>query len=1588
MIPRDVIESIRHDKYLIGATIPPAQRRGFEEIMDDLQKALTLLSQELYSKNAHFVLELIQNADDNSYGPDVTPAIEFAVTGSGLSVWNNETGFEERHVRALCSVGKSTKESALGYIGEKGIGFKSVFKVCAAPEIHSGGYHFGFKAGGGDLLGYVVPNWIDAQPERSSGTTIVLPLADSTGDIEALLADIQPELLLFLRRLRQLSIENCETRRIVRRIDDGASVTLLVEPGSHASDGEPYARYLVSKSHCDLSAVSEQKRAGVTSSEIVLAFPDVRSCEQPPAQSIFAFLPVRSYGFRFVIQGDFILSSNREDIQVDLPWNRAVRDAIPGAFAQAVAPLKSDDSLKWRILTFVPLSSEISGQFFAHVSAAIIERLKADQCVMSASGRWRTPAECVPAGDPFKTLLTNADLSRFVGREYVHESFADSRGLLETLGARPVSISDLCKCLAEPGWLAAHSDEWIGDLILALGKRKVSAQEAEQLKNLPWLPLAGGGYGAVAGAEVFFPFPKRDSPLEEELRVLRSSVVDGRKKEDRFAIEQFLRTLGVRDAGALEIIDKHILPIHFTGRWKSLKPKALVGHIAFVKANFDRYLDAKTKSVSNALVDQKRREAIQGLAVLRIRPEQGETDTDALIPSELYLPDEYGGEHSLKSLFLDIPGVRFVSTEYLEGGIEGSDDVERSEWRTFFSRIGVNRAPRVNKVTREVRADEPRPAEAMGRHVRVDDWLPAQETLALFRHSDPERVTSFLEVLDQEWSTTFAEKCVARMFWQYYTWHRVPADSTFLVELKRMPVRTRSGGVVALALTYHFSADLSVVFGEGLPYLALKLSSQKLMDAVGIASKADSALALRRLRELRTSESTVSAASVTHLYQLLALRFNDQAEQTQKVFASEPLVFVPGRQPRWLSSREVCWRESTALIDDRHPPLRRSYPGLETFFVQQLGVPERPGLPQLLALLSEWSNLDEKDARQIAPAVLRTYEEVEARLASEEERTRSEAADACRTIARDGLIWTNQDEFWKDDGDLFLNDRPDLAALFGGQPDIAFFGIPRELLPRLERFTNALGLAPVSKAALVSPLVEPNPVRSKDLEWLLRQRWIDLARFLFFKSHRYYEELVKRGFFQTACQLELAEIRDLTVEVVLRDHSVTARERCALFGSLLLVDATCASDPDQFAAGLGAALDLSSEAVDFLSLLLSRDSPESVERLFANRHIDPLPGDERQKLAEGEAEASVSGEPEREIAGPEEALPSGAGGATVDAPIAGREGASPEGERSRPLKEQEGQGTVEVSPVGDVHGQDIQPGASADGGATRRERSREHEAVIQVPIRRGIPVTGRNWWRVKVAGRDSPRSGKPDDRLDGDSRSDAASRAVVLEYERAHGREAEAAGVGQRGFDIRSWDPSESRERLIEVKGIQGIWVDDATVSMTGPQFDDARTDGAADRDRWLYVVDRTATPAPVVYPIREAAKKVARFYFQAQDWLNEVDEEAADSTGEAEPAPRVSVDARVDLIDLCDPSVHELIRRCDARCLPFAQFILERDGREYVAELAWPHDKVVVLAPAQESSGQLFADAGYQVFNASQFLDGDAWLQLSRVILPPGAEN
>ncbi|CEJ62510.1 hypothetical protein PMG11_11007 [Penicillium brasilianum] len=194
----------------------PEERRIIEQSLraKDEQKghSIKTLARNLYSSNARFLFELLQNADDNRFTlareHNELPFISFNVYPDRIIVEYNEDGFRIEDLSAICSVGESTKAASHSYIGAKGIGFKSVFIAAWKVQIQSGNFSFHFKHKIGDLgLGMVLPDWEDSEYECPDRLTRITLYLHTEGEPHALehfrqtifqqLGDLQQTSLLF-----------------------------------------------------------------------------------------------------------------------------------------------------------------------------------------------------------------------------------------------------------------------------------------------------------------------------------------------------------------------------------------------------------------------------------------------------------------------------------------------------------------------------------------------------------------------------------------------------------------------------------------------------------------------------------------------------------------------------------------------------------------------------------------------------------------------------------------------------------------------------------------------------------------------------------------------------------------------------------------------------------------------------------------------------------------------------------------------------------------------------------------------------------------------------------------------------------------------------------------------------------------------------------------------------------------------------------------------------------------------------------------------------------------------------------------------
>ena len=111
--------------------VESARENGFEE-------GLRSLLAELYPDNAHFIYELLQNAEDAR-----ATVVEFELTEDALTVSHDGARpFSLADIESITGIGKSTKTDDETQIGKFGVGFKAVFAYTTRPEIRSGDFAF------------------------------------------------------------------------------------------------------------------------------------------------------------------------------------------------------------------------------------------------------------------------------------------------------------------------------------------------------------------------------------------------------------------------------------------------------------------------------------------------------------------------------------------------------------------------------------------------------------------------------------------------------------------------------------------------------------------------------------------------------------------------------------------------------------------------------------------------------------------------------------------------------------------------------------------------------------------------------------------------------------------------------------------------------------------------------------------------------------------------------------------------------------------------------------------------------------------------------------------------------------------------------------------------------------------------------------------------------------------------------------------------------------------------------------------------------------------------------------------------------
>lgn len=357
----------------------------FEELTKDREDSADILEKpsmrgvkrtvvEKYSDQAHFIYELLQNADD----VEATEALfdlykdklifkhngkrHFSVTNPSTEDEDSKQG-KLGDINSITSIANSNKTRS--QIGKFGVGFKAVFQYTSSPMIFDPLFCF-------QIDRFIVPKLLDFDFEgrKSDETVFLFPFdtkektkIDSYNDISKKLHGLTYP-LLFLNKLNDISImiENKPIGKYSKKIErsymfDKIKVDYICLTNQFKDKKEEQKLWLFT------SLCSSQRKLYSIS---VGFFVNEKGKLTPIHNCAFCFFPTKEItNLNFIIQAPFLLTDSREGIKANEVHNKDMIVGLSKLAANSIMIFKKlEPIVKFRfidddILNIIPINENV-----------------------------------------------------------------------------------------------------------------------------------------------------------------------------------------------------------------------------------------------------------------------------------------------------------------------------------------------------------------------------------------------------------------------------------------------------------------------------------------------------------------------------------------------------------------------------------------------------------------------------------------------------------------------------------------------------------------------------------------------------------------------------------------------------------------------------------------------------------------------------------------------------------------------------------------------------------------------------------------------------------------------------------------------------------------------------------------------------------------------------------------------------------------------------------------------------------------------------------------------------------------------------
>lgn len=608
----------------------------------------------LYAERAHFVYELLQNAEDairrRPEGWNGSRTVSFQLFADCLRVSHYGVPFNENDVRAICSVGDSTKK--LTDIGRFGIGFKSVYAFTDRPEIHSGNEDFAIE----DFVKPVAVTPVSRDPQE---TVLILPIRADDHTAHAEIAEglqkLGPRTLLFLRQIEE----------IAWRVEDGPYGIYIRSKPELVSEtarriqviGESQGKVEIEESWLIFSRPAKTATGDfVGNTEVAFSTecsaPGKWTIQRVSNSPLVVYFPtILSTNLGFLIQGPFQTTPSRDNVPPNEPWNQHLVRQTSDLAVQALRELRDGGMLDANALQCMPLDrSKFDGTMFVPIFDAVKKALT-DEHLLPCHGGGHVPATkaTLARTQELRDLFSPEQLGKFLDRkeqqlwltgDITQDRTPDLRQYLmrelSILEFTPESIAPTLRSHI----LEAQSDDWIVKLYEFFNRQSALARQG-RLDGVYLVRLEDGTHITAkkdGQPQAFLP-----SEIETEFPTVRTTVCK------TVGAVQFLQSLGLTTPDAVDDIVRNVLP-KYKADEIDIDDKAY-------EDDFRRILNAFKSDLKDTQRDKL-------LSVLKTSTfvmcvDAGDGSKGFAQPGELYLATE-----RLKALFSGVVGILLVDDSY------------------------------------------------------------------------------------------------------------------------------------------------------------------------------------------------------------------------------------------------------------------------------------------------------------------------------------------------------------------------------------------------------------------------------------------------------------------------------------------------------------------------------------------------------------------------------------------------------------------------------------------------------------------------------------------------------------------------------------------------------------------------------------------------------------------------------------------------------------------------------------------------------------------------------------------------------------